>query len=225
MVSHGQAVCSVMRQDLDLVLLDCGYNVSVGLEILNDLKKQFPSVPVLFLSDQSSEEIILEVFRNGARDFFRKPVQFFQLRQSIKDLLELKRQAKDERQHYLLEDQADVSLGQLCNMRDNVSPGIMRAVCQIENQFAKALTLDDLARLAHMSKHHFTRQFSQEIKMSPVRYLKFVRVQRAKELLKRKKASVLHVALQVGFKDVNSFIRNFKHFEGCTPSRFRNGQE
>jgi AraC-like DNA-binding protein len=224
-VPPGQAVCSMMRQEIDLVLLDCGYDVPLGIGLLGDLKKRFPSVPVLFLSEQSSEEILLQVFRKGARDFFKKPPPIFHLQQRITELLRLKRQAKEQRQHLSLEDYEVASLGQLCNIRDDLSPGIMKAVCLIENQFNQDLSLDQLASLANMSKHHFARRFSQEINMSPVRYLKFVRVKRAKDLLKQNKRSVFHTALRVGFKDISTFNRNFKEFVGCSPLQYRNGKK
>lgn len=223
-VPPGQAVCSVLRQEIDLILLDCGYDIAMGIKLLGDLKNRFPSVPVLFVSEQSSEEIVLEVFRKGARDFFKKPLPVFQLQQRITELLRLKRQAKERRQHLSLEDYEEASLGQLCNIREGLSPGIMKAVCLIENQFTQDLSLDNLASLANMSKHHFARRFSQEINMTPIRYLRFVRVTRAKDLLKRNKMSVFQTAHRVGYKDISSFNRNFKEFVGCTPLQYRKGK-
>jgi DNA-binding response OmpR family regulator len=69
---YGQAVCSVLSQVIDLMIIDCGFDSRLGLRLLEHLKTRFSGGPILFVTEQSSEEIVLRAFKLGARDFFQK---------------------------------------------------------------------------------------------------------------------------------------------------------
>ena len=217
-VHYGQAFCSVLFQEIDLIILDCGFDARLGLRLLEDFKARFSSVPILFVTEQSSEEIILRAFKLGARDFFQKPLSVFNVRHTTIELLKAKRERLE---HLRIPTESEQpGNGALCQV-GVLQPAIMKVVCHIESNYQKAISLDLMASLASMSKYHFVRLFRREAGMSPVRYLKFVRIQRAKELLKRGDLSVLSAAHRVGFQDVSNFNKNFKNIEGCTPSQYR----
>lgn len=219
-VHYGQAVCSVLSQEIDLIIIDCGFDPRLGLRLLEDLKTRFSGVPILFVTEQSSEEIILRAFKLGARDFFQKPLSVFNMRSTIMKLLKAKREVREHRGVSNVYESEQPVKGTLCQV-GVLQPAIMKVVCHIESNYQKGISLDQMASLASMSKYHFVRLFKRETGMSPVRYLKFVRIQRAKELLKRADLSVFSAALRVGFQDVSNFNKNFKNIEGCTPSQFR----
>ena len=219
-VHYGQAFCSVLLQEIDLIILDCGFDPRLGLRLLEDFKARFSSVPILFVTGQSSEEIILRAFKLGARDFFQKPLSVFNVRRTTMELLKAKREVREHLRVPSVGESEQPGNGALCQF-GVLQPAIMEVVCHIESNYQKAISLDQMASLASMSKYHFVRLFRSEAGMSPVRYLKFVRIQRAKELLKRADLSVLSTAHRVGFQDVSNFNKNFKNIEGCTPSQYR----
>lgn len=100
------------------------------------------------------------------------------------------------------------------------APGVRRAVEHIEQRYAEALSLDDLARTAALSRFHFSRVFREQVGKSPYAYLQQVRLRRAAELLGRGRASVTEAAYGTGFTDLGRFGRKFKQAYGCTPSAF-----
>jgi AraC-like DNA-binding protein len=219
LVPYGQAICSVLVREIDLVLLDSGFDPGFGLKLLADLKARFPRVPVLFVTDNSSKDIIVAAFKNGARDFFQKPLPVLKVRDVIMELLRAKRGVHEQRD-VLRDNGSDQQAGHLCEIGE-LQPAVMKVVCQIEANYKEGFSLEQMAALANMSKYHFVRLFNREVGMSPVRYLKFVRIQRAKELLKRTELSVFSTAMRVGFGDVSNFNKNFRKFEGCTPVEYR----
>ena len=219
-VPYGQAFCSVLSRDIDLIMIDCGFDPRFGLRLLDDLKTRFSSVPVLFVTEQSSEEIILQAFKFGARDFFQKPLSVFNVRNTMMKLLEVKREVREHRGVTKGYEGLTPARGTLCGV-GVLQPAIMKVVCHIESNYQTAISLDQMASMASMSKYHFVRIFKRETGMSPVRYVKYTRIQRAKELLKRADLSVSSTALKVGFKDISNFNKNFKNIEGCTPGQFR----
>jgi AraC-like DNA-binding protein/CheY-like chemotaxis protein len=219
-VSFGEAICSLLNKRVDLILLDCAFDFQVGLSLLSELKERFPNVPVLFATEQCSSEIVLKAYKLGARDFFQKPLPVFEVRDTIFELLNAKREVREHRRAQSADNGQLVGSGNLCNV-GFLQPSIMKVVCYIESNYQKGISLQKMTDLAGMSKSHFVRQFSQETGMSPVRYLKFVRIQRAKELLKRDDLTVSAAGLRVGFQDVSNFNKNFRNIEGCTPTQYR----
>ena len=96
-----------------------------------------------------------------------------------------------------------------------------RALRRIRVDYAKPLTLGDLAAEANMVPQYFCRVFKQVTGSSPVEYLNYYRVECAAELLCLENARVTDVALACGFKDLSYFIRLFKRTKGLSPSAFR----
>ncbi|MBA3545035.1 MAG: AraC family transcriptional regulator [Nannocystis sp.] len=84
-----------------------------------------------------------------------------------------------------------------------------------------ALSLDELAAIADLSKFHFLRQFAQAVGMTPGAYLRTLRLCQAARRLRQTRASILEIALGVGFADHPSFSRAFARHMGMTPSQYQ----
>ena len=91
----------------------------------------------------------------------------------------------------------------------------------LENNFAKDWTLDDLLKIAHMSRSNLMRVFRQATGQPPIGYLVRLRIQRAMELLRGTDLSVTEVALEVGFNDSNYFTRSFRKATSQSPRQYR----
>src|SRR3972149_8322503 len=85
----------------DIILLDCNYELETGLKSLKNIKAVSPTIPVIFLADISFEELILKAFKNGARDFFKKPVSIPELQDTVKGLLNIRRKSKETRSAFI----------------------------------------------------------------------------------------------------------------------------
>jgi AraC-like DNA-binding protein len=81
--------------------------------------------------------------------------------------------------------------------------------------------LGTMASMAGMSKAHFCRAFKEQVGMSPVRYHRFIRIQRARHLLHNDNLSIAAAAYRVGFHDVSNFNKNFRKFVGVSPTSYR----
>ncbi|MFW5945184.1 MAG: helix-turn-helix domain-containing protein [Bacteroidota bacterium] len=91
----------------------------------------------------------------------------------------------------------------------------------LEQNYQSRIYLEDMAAQACMSKRHFHRIFKNATGESPVDYLLQIRLQKARELLRNTCLSVAHVAYEVGFADVNHFIKKFKQTIQVTPHKYR----
>lgn len=90
----------------------------------------------------------------------------------------------------------------------------------VEGNLGDNMSLAALAAVAGMSRFHFARQFRLRTGESPLGYVRRMRIERAKELLRRSRPSISAVALALGFADQSHFTRAFQSFVGTTPARY-----
>lgn len=91
----------------------------------------------------------------------------------------------------------------------------------IESEYAEPLTLTRLAEPIGMTPRYFCRFFREATHFTPLEYLGYYRVEMACYSFAATERSVTDVALDVGYEDVNYFIRCFKKYKGVTPGAYR----
>jgi len=91
----------------------------------------------------------------------------------------------------------------------------------MDRAFAQALDVPALARVAHVSPAHFSRQFRATFGETPHRYLQRPRVERAMELLRETHRPVTEICFDVGFASLGTFSRTFREIIGESPSAYR----
>jgi AraC-like DNA-binding protein len=96
---------------------------------------------------------------------------------------------------------------------------VRRVRAYLEENFATAIGLTELAAVAEVSPFHLVRIVRKELGLPPHALLNQVRIRRARELLIQGMATV-DVALAVGFCDQSHFGRHFKRTVGVSPARF-----
>lgn len=82
-------------------------------------------------------------------------------------------------------------------------------------------TLNDMARTVNLTSFHFCHLFKAETGSSPARYLKTLRLERARELLETTLLSVKEIRALVGLNDESHFARDFRATYGLTPQQHR----
>lgn len=100
-------------------------------------------------------------------------------------------------------------------------PGLLAAICMIEERYGEQLTLEELARQSGYTPAYLARKFRQQLGVPPIDYLLQVRLQHACALLQTTNLSVTSIAHQVGFTDSRYFATRFRQAMGTTPSQYR----
>ena len=98
---------------------------------------------------------------------------------------------------------------------------MLRARDAMDRAFAGPLDVPALARIAHVSPAHFSRQFRDTFGEPPHRYLQRRRVERAMEALRETEASVTDICFDVGFASLGTFSRTFRAVVGESPTAYR----
>ncbi len=83
------------------------------------------------------------------------------------------------------------------------------------------ITLDDLAKHAHISKYYMVHAFKKEYGISPIRYLQFKRIAESKLLLEETEMPAAQIAQILGFSSASQFSQCFKRLNTISPSEFR----
>jgi len=92
---------------------------------------------------------------------------------------------------------------------------------KIDREYAQPLNVDALARDAHMSPGHFSREFRRAYGESPYGYVMTRRIERAMALLRRGDLSVTEVCFEVGCSSLGTFSTRFTELVGTPPSAYR----
>ncbi|XMA35680.1 helix-turn-helix domain-containing protein [Streptomyces albogriseolus] len=88
-------------------------------------------------------------------------------------------------------------------------------------RLAEPITLEDMARHAHMSVRTFTRRFRQETGVSPLKWLSQRRLAHARQLLESTDLPVARIAGACGFSDPVALRRQFHTYVGLSPAAYR----
>jgi AraC family transcriptional regulator len=91
----------------------------------------------------------------------------------------------------------------------------------INDYLNRDLHIAELANLVHISPYYFSRLFKQSTGVTPHQYMTKRRIEKAKELLKRRDLSITYISQQVGFHDQSHFSKTFCKIVGVTPKKYR----
>jgi AraC-like DNA-binding protein len=98
---------------------------------------------------------------------------------------------------------------------------LLRAKDLIDARYREPLDVPTLARTAHLSPAHFSREFRRAFGETPHQYLLTRRLERAAELLRNTDRSIADVCFTVGLSSVGSFTTTFGRTFGVTPTAYR----
>jgi len=98
---------------------------------------------------------------------------------------------------------------------------LLRAKDLVDARYRDPLDVPALARAAHLSPAHFSREFRREFGETPHQYLLTRRLERAAALLRSTDRAVADVCLAVGLRSVGSFTTSFGRAYGLSPTAYR----
>ncbi|MFZ6723081.1 AraC family transcriptional regulator N-terminal domain-containing protein [Undibacterium sp. Ji49W] len=101
------------------------------------------------------------------------------------------------------------------------SPGqqIAKLIAWLKQHYTENIAMDDLADKAHMSPSTFRQHFRAVAGMSPLQYLKHLRLQDARQLMLNEDIDASSAALRVGYESASQFSREYTRLFGAPPLR------
>ena len=198
--------------------------VRCGLTSLSELRKQYPKGSTCDMS----EFTLPTVEENG---FTHKPYNPDLIHEPTEHILNGERTTQDHRQvmaHVGLSDGKGLILagGKVSRAAGVTAKKRRRELAHavreyLEEHCADMIALEQLARIHGVSPFHLSRTVSHEFGISVSDMLTTMRMDRAKEMLRRKELSVKEIAGRVGYSNGNYFSKVFRRVCGLSPSEYR----
>src|SRR3978361_1656132 len=102
---------------------------------------------------------------------------------------------------------------------------IAQAIDYLKLNFKSQPDLNEVAEKIHLSPFHFQRIFTEWAGVSPKKFLQYISVEYAKNILKDKQATLFDVVFETGLAGTSRLHDLFINIEGMTPGEFKNGGE
>ena len=125
--------------------------------------------------------------------------------------------AKKELLVHLLRSPAGATLRRAAAVDDG---RIRRAVAYLDAHATERLTVERVAKYVSMSPSHFAHRFRDVVRMSPMQYVKHVRLQQARLLMLGEGLGAAEAGASVGYASPSHFARDFKGYFGAPPATY-----
>lgn len=212
----------------DLIISDVMMPVMDGLEMIRQIKENnnICHIPIIVLSAKASLDDRIAGLEQGVDDYITKPFSATYLKTRIASLL---RQRKSLQEIYM----AKLTEGKKIAVAEALTPSqpqitpydeqFMQKVMEfIEEQMDNAeLTIDEFAEHLMLSRTIFYRKLKSIIGLTPVDFIREVRIKRAAQLIDSGEYNFSQVAYMTGFNDPKYFSKCFKKIVGITPSEYK----
>lgn len=125
--------------------------------------------------------------------------------------------------HFLFQKLIYVLADQRLFQKQSVNPrlAVKRTIQYLSRHYHEAITVDQLAKMANVSRRWYTSLFKELTGENPGDYVIGLRMRRAKELLNLSEGSFGEIARRVGFEDEHYFSRRFKQMIGMSPRHYK----
>lgn len=209
----------IRTKPIDIVVTDLMMPKVDGLELTQFIKKNadLDYIPVILLTAKAAIESRLEALNYGADDYVTKPFEPEYLRARVRNILVQREQLEQSYRQRLmrLEPQksdepvpGDTFLAKLLDVMNK----------QLDNN---TLTVDDLVDELGMGRTVFFNKLKSMTGLSPVEFIREMRIKRAAQLLEERQYNITEVTYMVGMNDSRYFAKCFKNTYGVTPSEYR----
>ncbi|SEK81221.1 Signal transduction histidine kinase [Aquimarina amphilecti] len=216
LASNGQEAWDLCQKHLpDLVISDIMMpkwdGIKLGTMIREDIATNH--IPLIFLTAKANQNSQIEGLKIGADAYLAKPFDREELLIRVNHLIETR---KTLRKKYNQEDVGNVSENQVI---DNFIQSVINSIKNhMDNdEFSVPLLAEEL----HMSRVHLFRKIKNLTGMSPTKFIRKVRLQHARDLLRNNEYTIAEIAYQTGFKDPAYFSRVYVEEFGKPPSESR----
>jgi signal transduction histidine kinase/ligand-binding sensor domain-containing protein/DNA-binding response OmpR family regulator len=200
----------------DLVVSDVSMPEMNGIDLCKKIKsdKRTAHLPVILLTALTNEDQQLTGLETGASDYMTKPFNFEILLSKIRNLLT--QQALSKKTY-----QKQVAVKPMDGDIESVDDKFVRQLSlHIEKHLSDtAYSVDQLSADMNMSRVGLYKKILPLTGKSPVEYIRYYRLQKAKPLLESQ-LTISEVAYQVGFSNPKHFSKYFKQEFNILPSAY-----
>ncbi len=215
----------------DFIISDIMMPVMDGLDMVKAIKehRDICHIPIILLSSKSSLDDRISGLEQGIDDYITKPFSSTYLKIRIRSLLQQRKQLQELylKQWSEKEKASPIPFMEITPEKPQIIPFdelFMKQVMEImHNQMDNSeLTVDEFTQKLGMGRTVFYQKLKSIVGLSPVDFIREMRIKRAMQLLETGEYNVSTIAYMTGFNDPKYFSKCFKKKYGVSPSEFQN---
>lgn len=206
-----------LQQIPDLIIADIMMPVMDGLEMCKRIKKNVPAstIPIILLTAKDDKSTEFESIRLQVNAFISKPFDPGMLLSRINQLLKSKQQVETKIRIETITSPKGI---EATSLDEQFLSNITRI---IEEKISDSdLNVNALSEISKISSKQIYRKLKQLTGLTPVEYIKSIRLKKAAMLLNQNKFSVAEVMYMVGYSNHSYFSKCFQSEFGKTPRQF-----
>lgn len=203
-------------EEIDLILSDIMMPVMNGMELCNRVKNDInlSHIPFIMLTARTSEEQMLSGFKVGADDYITKPFNLDILLIRIQRLLK-RTMSAGERFRKMDIEPSEITVS---NIDQEL---IARAIALVEQNISDPnYTIEHFCDDMAMSRSSLYKKLMAITGMSPIRFVRTIRIKRGRQLLENSGESISQIAYKTGLSP-KQFAKYFKEEYGFSPSELK----
>mgnify|MGYP003574877602 CR=1 FL=1 len=205
----------------DFIISDIMMPETDGIEMLKLIRDNFAvsHVPVILLSAKSSIESKLEGMEYGADDYITKPFNVSFLKARVKNVLQQRLRLQRLYSTGNITEIVEEEPLQISTKDNTFMVQVIKLVK--ENMSKTDFSVDELGRLMCMSRASFFNKLKHITGVSPVVFIRDMRLNEAAELIKNEDLLIKEICFEVGFNDLKYFGKCFRAKFNQTPAEYR----
>ncbi|KAA6339115.1 Sensor histidine kinase TodS [termite gut metagenome] len=213
-----KALSCIKENKIDIIISDVMMPEIDGLELCRILKRDLETshIPIILLTARSSTDDRIECYNAGADGYISKPFDLKVLEARINNFITNKR----NRQKEFKEDvEINISTLEYPTLDEQFLDNAIRIIEEYlpETKFDINLFAENL----RMSKSSLYRKIKTMTGLSPIEFIRNIRLKHACRMLKDSSISISEVAYSLGFSDPHYFATCFKNEFNVTPSEYQ----
>ena len=223
-----EALALFRKNTYDLLLLDVTLPDGTGFDVCKAVRNS-STVPIIFLTASDQEISIVRGLDMGADDYITKPFSSTYLKIRIKYLLQQRKQLQELylKQWSKTLKKTPVPIADIEPTPPQITSfdeEFMKRVMEImNNQMDNSdFIIDEFAKKLGMGRTVFYQKLKSLTGLSPIDFVREMRIKRAKQLAESGEYNVSTIAYMTGFNDPKYFSKCFKKRYGVSPSEFQN---
>lgn len=219
-----QALKEMERHIPDIIISDLMMPELDGNAFIQRVKsnENFEHIPVVVLSAKSQVESRVDLYEIGADNYLTKPFDVSELGAIVHNIMEQRKKLRN-RLHSTL-DSIEQSEAKVEKSTEETQFLESVRVYVVEHLDDSSLSIPEMAKALGYGRNKFQKHMRETAGVSPVEFIRSVRLLEAKTMLQQSGLSISEVAYAVGFNNLSYFTRSFKNEFGMLPSDAQNSE-
>jgi len=190
----------------DIILMDIKMPEISGLMAQERIIKILPDVKTLIISAYNDFDYAQQAIKCGVAGYLLKPVKPADLTSALDSIIAALKSEKPKA---------------IKNEDLNGSVALQNILNYIEQKYCSDLTLDAIAKYAHLNPQYFSRYFKKEMGITFTEHVTRLKIEKAKKLLSETNYPIYRIASELGFSDPSYFNKVFSKYEKLPPYKYK----